>query len=555
MRFRTPATWLILLWLLWVVNKGAYKGYFAGDDLDSFAWMRWAPAETFLTGFLAPTFYASNFRPVTHALLTGLYQWAGLEFSWYVLVTQLLHVLNLGLLWGLLRSLGFAWAPSVCGLCLFAFHVACLEAYWKPMFLYDVLCATFSIASLWAWVAGRPWWQPLLLFWCAYKSKELAIGLPVVLLVYEHWLGERRYKRLAPFFAVSFLFGMQAVLAQGGREGDYGLRLTPASFAQAVDFYASKILLWPHAGFALLAIPLFCRDKRVNWGLAAFVLFLAPMFIVPNRTLPAYLYLPLAGLAVSLAAAAERFSWRWVAPPLAVWLAVNYVQLRPVRSTLLFDADENRAYFAAIRDLAREQPGLRSFLIDGYPPHLYWWGVTGSLRLAFATNELVALPAEERPAADAPFALLSWDRPTRRLYSLAHVPGQPDASWIEMSRLTPVWQLESGWYTRDGAFRWTHPTATARLYRPEEARAFEMNLNIGPDYIREIGEVTLETRLNGTTLGRQTFTRQGWQTVRYPLAAGPAGVARVEFVVTPPFRPSNGDPRKLGIPMGAFGFR
>jgi hypothetical protein len=29
----------------------------------------------------------------------------------------------------------------------------------------------------------------------------------------------------------------------------------------------------------------------------------------------------------------------------------------------------------------------------------------------------------------------------------------------------------------------------------------------------------------------------------------------VEFVVTPPFRPSNGDPRKLGIPMGAFGFR
>jgi hypothetical protein len=333
------------------------------------------------------------------------------------------------------------------------------------------------------------------------------------------------------------------------------LRLTPASFAQAVDFYASKILLWPHAGFALLAIPLFCRDKRVNWGLAAFVLFLAPMFIVPNRTLPAYLYLPLAGLAVSLAAAAERFSWRWVAPPLAVWLGVNYVQLRPVRSTLLFDADENRAYFAAIRDLAREQPGLRSFLIDGYPPHLYWWGVTGSLRLAFATNELVALPAEERPAADAPFALLSWDRPTRRLYSLAHVPGQPDASWIEMSRLTPVWQLESGWYTRDGAFRWTHPTATARLYRPAEARAFEMNLNIGPDYIREIGEVTLETRLNGTALGRQTFTRQGWQTVRYPLAAGPAGVARVEFVVTPPFRPSNGDPRKLGIPMGAFGFR
>lgn len=555
MKFRTPAAWFILLWLLWVVNKGAYQGYFAGDDLDSFAWMRWAPAETFVTGFLSPAFYATNFRPVTHALLSGLYQWAGFEFRWYVLATQLLHVVNLALLWGLLGRLGFAWAPRLCGICLFAFHVACLEAYWKAMFLYDVLCATFCLASLWAWVAGRPWWQPLLLFWCAYKSKELAIGLPVVLLAYEHWLGQRRYKQLAPFFAVSFLFGIQAVVAQGGREGDYGLRLTPASFGQAVDFYASKILLLPHAGFALLAIPLFCRDKRVNWGLAAFVLFLAPMFIVPNRTLPAYLYLPLAGLAVSLAAAAERFSWRWVAPPLAVWLAVNYIQLRPARSTLLYEAGEHRAYFTAIQDLAREQHGLRTFLVDGYPPSLHWWGVTGSLRLAFSTNELAAFPAEARPAGDVPLALLSWDRPSQRLYSLTRLSGRPDASWIEMARLTPLWQLESGWYGRDGAFRWTHPVATARLQRPAGTTAFEANLNIGPDYIREIGSVTLETRLNGETLGRHTFTSQGWQTVRYPLPPAPAGPAKVEFVVTPPFRPSNGDPRRLGIPMGAFGFR
>jgi hypothetical protein len=555
MRFRTPAVWLLLLWLLWVVNKGAYKGYFAGDDLDSFAWMRWAPAETFLTGLVSPAFSATNFRPVAHALLAGLYQWAGFEFRWYVAAVQVLHVLNLGLLWGLLGRLGFAWASRVCGLCLFAFHVACLEAYWKPMFLYDVLCATFCLAALWAWVAGGPWWQPLLLFWCAYKSKELAIGLPVVLLAYEHWIGERRYKQLAPFFAVSFLFGLQAVLTQGGREGDYGLRLTPASFAQAASFYASKILLLPYAGFALLAIPIFCRDRRVNWGLAAFALFLAPMFLVPNRTMPAYLYLPLAGLAVALAAAAERLSWRWVAPPLALWLVLNYGQLRPVRSTLLFEADEHRAYFTAVRDLAREQPGLRTFLVDGYPPSLHWWGVMGSLRLAFATNELAAYPAEDRPAGDAPLVLLFWDRPTQRLHTLPRVAGQPDASWIEMSRMTPLWQLENGWYGRDGTFRWTHPVATARLHRPSDAAAFVMNLNIGPDYIRQIGEVTLETRLDGVTLGRQTFSRQGWQTVRYPLAAAPAGTAHLEFVVTPPFRPANGDPRSLGIPMGAFGFR
>ncbi|MCX6588300.1 MAG: hypothetical protein NTX13_17180 [Acidobacteria bacterium] len=560
MKWRTPAGWLVLLWLLWVVNKGAWEGYFAGDDLDSFAWMRWARPGTFLAGFLTPSFSATNFRPVTHALLTGLYHGAGYEFRWYVLAVQLLHLLNLGLLWGLLGRLGVAWAARWCGLGLFAFHVACLEAYWKPMFLYDVLCATFCLAALWAWVAGRPWWQPLLLFWCAYKSKELAIGLPVVLLAYEHWLGQRRYRALSPFFAVSVLFGLQALRVQGGREGDYGLRLTPLSLAQTMDYYASKILLLPHAGWALLAVPLLSRDKRVHWGLAAFVVLLAPMFVVPNRTLSAYLYLPLAGLAVALASVADQFSWRQVAPVLALWLGINYAQMRPVRSTLLFQAAEHRAYFTAVQELARQQPDLRRFLIDSYPPSLHWWGVTGCLRLAFGTNDLEAFAAEahttkDRPAADGSLALLSWDRPARRLDSLARLAGQPDASWIDMSGLTPLWQLESGWYGRDGAFRWTHPMAAARLHRPADAAAFEMRLNIGPDYIREIGAVTLETRLDGALLGRHTFTRQGWQTVRYPLASAPAGAVRVEFLVTPPFRPSNGDPRRLGIPMGAFGFR
>jgi hypothetical protein len=422
------------------------------------------------------------------------------------------------------------------------------------------VCASFCLATLWAWVAGRPWWQPLLLFWCAYKSKELAVGLPVVLLAYEHWLGQRRYRALAPLFAVSLLFGVQALFVQGGREGDYGLRLTPLSLAQTVDFYATKILLLPHAGFALLVVPLLSRDKRVHWGLAAFLVLLAPMFVVPNRTLSPYLYLPLAGLAVALAAVAERFSWRRVAPLLALWLGVNYIQMRPVRSTLLAQAAEHRAYFTAVQAFARQQPALRRFLIDSYPPSLHWWGVTGSLRLAFASNDLDAFPAEafstkDRPAGDGSLALLSWDGPARRLDSLARVAGQPEASWIDMSGLTPLWQLESGWYGRDGAFRWTHPVATARLHRPADASAFGMRLNIGPDYIREIGAVTLETRLDGALLGRHTFTRQGWQTVRFPLPAAPAGAARVEFIVTPPFRPLNGDPRRLGIPMGAFGFR
>src|SRR5438046_10191882 len=60
--------------------------------------------------------------------------------------------------------------------------------------------------------------------WLAFKSKELAIMLPVVLLCYEHWLGKRHWKRLIPFFAVSLLFGIQALATVGTHTGtEYAL--------------------------------------------------------------------------------------------------------------------------------------------------------------------------------------------------------------------------------------------------------------------------------------------------------------------------------------------
>jgi len=551
MKARSAALCAILIWLLWVVNKGAYKGYFSGDELDIFAWMRYTTAGTFLWGFFTPQFYATNFRPLGHLLFWGLYKTVGLNYPWFLATVQLLHVVNLALLWRLLPG---SWPARACGLFLFAFHIACFDDYWKSMTLFDVLCTTFCLAALIAWTRQRPWWS-LLLFWCAYKSKELAIGLPVILLAYEYWLGEKRWRQLTPFFAVSFLFGLQAVFQQGGQQSAYGLRLNPTLLVQAIDFYASQILILPHLGFALLLIPLFTKDRRIWWGLATFLIFLAPMFLVPNRLLSSYLYLPLAGLAYAFAAFADRTNWRYAATLLLVWLPLNYALLPPLRSTLIAEANETKTYLASVFGLAKRQPELRTFLIDGQPPHLQSWGVTGALRLAFDSNEIETLSVDAHPASQAALALLSWDRPAQRLYTLSRIGEQQDAAWIEMTRLTPVWQLEKGWFGRDASFRWTAPYASARLWRPAEATSFQIEVNIGVPYLKEIGQVTLETKLNGEVLGRETFAKPGWRTLTYPLSAGPAAPAQVEFLVSPPFRPSNGDPRRLGIPIGAFGFR
>ena len=128
-------------------------------------------------------------------------------------------------------------------------------------------------------------------------------------------------------------------------------------------------------------------------------------------------------------------------------------------------------------------------------------------------------------------------------------------AYIEMTRLTPVWQLKQGWYQRDANFRWTKQRATAVVRRPAGAEAFQVTVNVGPDYIRAVGQVRLSVKVGGVDLGSRTFTQNGWVTEKFPMAPGAEGNVDVEFTVDPPFRPSNGDPRVLGIPIGAFGFR
>ena len=124
-----------------------------------------------------------------------------------------------------------------------------------------------------------------------------------------------------------------------------------------------------------------------------------------------------------------------------------------------------------------------------------------------------------------------------------------------MSLVTPIWQLEKGFFQLDGGFRWIAPHARARLWHPVEAKAFDVTVNIGPDYIRQVKRVTLKIKVDGIEIGSREFVEQGIQTVKWPISiAGKAATSKIEFDVSPPLE-TQGDPRPLGIPIVAFGFR
>ncbi len=183
-------------------NRAAYKGYFSDDDLDNLGWPTMAGDDTFVTAILTPRFSEMNLRPIGDLYYRYLGRAFKLRFPPYVFVLQLLHVLNAVLLFCLLRRLDFSNVAAGAGALFYGLNAVILEAFWKPMYIFDVLCATFCLIALLFYLRGR-WILALVPFWLAYKSKEIAVMLPVALLAYEWLLGERKWKRLIPYFLIS----------------------------------------------------------------------------------------------------------------------------------------------------------------------------------------------------------------------------------------------------------------------------------------------------------------------------------------------------------------
>src|SRR5262245_61812288 len=181
-----------------------------------------------------------------------------LDFPKYVFPLHALHLLNVWLIWLIARRLGLSPFAAGAGALFFAFNIVVFDVYWKPMYVFDLLCATFCLSSLLFYM--RRWLiASFVMFWLAYKSKELAVMLPFVLAAYEYWFGKRRWMPLAPFVAASLTFGLQGVFLNPNRNNDYTFHFGPGTIFKTAGFYARDILLVPFAGLALPLILLVTR--------------------------------------------------------------------------------------------------------------------------------------------------------------------------------------------------------------------------------------------------------------------------------------------------------
>jgi len=546
--------------LFLLLNRGAYRGYFQADELDNLAWTPNVPLAHYGLSVVSPRFEPNNFRPVGHFYFYLCEKLFHLDFPKWVAALQAIHLLNVWLLWLVLRRLGAPPLASGAACLFYGLHMALFDAMWKPMYVFDVLCGTFCLLAIFSY-RGRRYVSAFVCFWLAYKAKEVAVMLPLVLAAVELWFGSGSWKRrcltLAPFFLASLSFGLQGLLLNPNQDNDYTFRFTPAALAQTSFFYACRVFLIPYLGFAVLIAPVLLRNRRAWLGMAAMLALFFPLLFLPGRMYSAYCYVPFIGLAAVFSVLAERTHWVALAAFFLLWGIHDIRLLREDRRATLALDNEVRQWVTTLGRYARTAQKPGAVVYAGEIPGFAAWGEVGAVHYVFRDNNIPVAHADDPHAGKlrhAPGAItLNWNNGTHNLYIRGAGP-EVTAAYIRMDGSEPVDQLLAGWYGLEGDFRWTEPVAVAPFGRPAGANRFELRVMIGDAQIHTLKTVTIAVTLDGRELEPRRLSRPGWQTLTWDLPPAPAGTVKVTVTTSPAFHPT-GDSRTLGAAVGGLGFQ
>jgi hypothetical protein len=537
-----------ILILFLIANRGAFEGYFSDDDLDNLSWATVAGIDSFAKELLTPVFSITNTRPTG-----GLYyRWAGGAFGWkfeYFLVPLfLLHWLNCGLLYWIARRKGAGEFASLAAALFFLFHSGLLEAWWKPMYIFDLLAATFCLVT-WLLFGTKHWLLALVSFWLAYKSKEVALFFPVVL-AFDHW------RRAIPFVLISASFGLQAMQVNAQRDSVYTLRFTPASVLVTIPFYLKQAVLNKFGAVVLAPLALLARERSLQIAVLGMAALLVPLLFLPGRLFGVYLYVPLIALMPGLALACSSVPKRWLATGLILFLALDYRALREKRNTELAAGHETRAYVEQLRAAHEKSPLPPVAYFENAPLGFRLHGMTGALRLITGNPGARVLNPElesaRLEAKDRELPTISWFRPKQQLSIIPHRYGEAKRSELKFIDADAGWQLTQGWFDREGNFRWAVRTAKLMLLAEPEQSKLRIQFNNGPLLMKAVRKLEVSLYLNGELVGKSTFLEPGTPTVEYPLPKRLTGPVEVELRSSPGFKPE-GDDRELGIAVLSIG--
>jgi hypothetical protein len=448
----------VLMVLPILAYRDAYRGYFDADDFGSLDWARVVPLKDHIVSL--PDLKYPNGRPVGYLYYAVMARIAGFNFAPWVFVLELLGALNIALLWFLLRRLGFGEIESTLGCLFFTLSYSLFDAWWKPAFIYDVLATTFALLMMLAYF--RRWWiLSFLAFWLAMRSKEIGVVLPAVLLLYEMVLGDRKWKRVLPFFAPAAIYGWYGVWFSL-HQPHTRYTLSIVKVWQPILFYASNLFAVPYAGLLVPLVAFLVRDRRLYFALGALACELAIYFLLPGRLLPVYLYLAMTAAAIAIAALATYYP-RTVLVALLAWVPWQFWQIRKAAAVAIAEGDERREYVSAVRVV----PDAPAYAFADEPASFGPFGGEYVIKDFRGEVPVFSLQNPNLPA-DKPVELLVWSGTSRRLTVSTLIAEK--YTFVEKGAALADWQ--GTWPPNAQGYRGAEGLVSVGMYRPASAKQF-----------------------------------------------------------------------------------
>jgi len=285
------------------------------------------------------SFFVGNYQPLTMLSYLIDYRFSKLNPLGYHLTNLILHLLNSLLVFWLIYILTRKISVSLITAVLFGIHPLHVESVAWISERKDLLYALFFLGAIISYLLylkkenkQRYYYMSIFLFLLSLLSKSMAITLPLVLFLIDYFVKRKPNKTSLldkiPFFILSFIFGIIAILGQvssGAVRGEgivsflnkiaiagYGIvfyinkLLLPVKLSCAYPYFEIKnifLFLYPLIIFIifLVAVILSTRyTKKFIFGGALFLITIMPVlqFIPIGETVVADRYIYIASIGI-----------------------------------------------------------------------------------------------------------------------------------------------------------------------------------------------------------------------------------------------------------------
>ncbi len=475
----------------------------------------------------------------------------------------------------------------------------------------QIQCTLFLLGAFYLRLRGV-YWAEMAAFVLGFGALEINIVYPAIALVWSFIArrGKRDLVTIAPLFLISCAYYfLHAHLSPPAAGGPYAMHFDRAMFGTLYTYWDWAMLSPQWAGArrpervvpiaaavftAFLAFAAVRERRAALFGLAWFLLTLAPLLPLRDHISDYYLTIPAAGLALAFMAGVSALS-SVPARAAACALAALYVGMNAP-----LDRSASGWYAARsqrIRTLvlgavtARERNPGQAILLDGVDEQLYDAAIADSPFVALNVPEVYlspetegrfSVPANLIPVADAALppgptlhALaadqivvyrLDGDR-LRNVTSAYELSARATLKNISPERVDAgnplmAYLLGPEWYALEGNHRWMPRQATVRLGGPRLAgsgvsRARLVLTGYCPEAFLREGPLKLAVEIDGESLAPAEISKPEEPFVRMfgiPASVQGRDSVLVRLTLNRALR-SGSDSRELGLAFGVIEFR